>query len=1016
MTDRDNRGKRDVFAEIGASRQAYRDSTLVTPQPPVLPDIHLPVRDGDADRFEPTAKMSTSADLRRELMRQRRLHAPFLKNLAPECQVTRERVYIEEFNWRIQTDADKRDFQGVLAGTGEWECVHIPHFGEPLGRATTYYRTTFAVNETLRVYGALYVCFKGVDYKAHVFVNGTFVGSHEGFFAPFEFDFTDHAVTGENTLMVVVENDAIMLSNDSWGEDGGLYEGDKVYAATGPGYDEPEIGWHHCPPGMGIYQDVYVEARPAIFISDVFVRPIPGENRAEAWIEVTSRHTLSREIGVELSVFGRNFRKTVVKRQACDIPNPAGPGVNYYRISVEMPNHRLWWPESPWLYQMHVRVTDVFTGQVDEVDRQFGMRTFVLDENSVPKGRMYLNGREIRLRGANTMGHEQQCVMKRDWQQLIDDVLLAKICNMNFWRLTQRPVHSEIYEICDRLGLMTQTDLPLFGVVRRNQWAECVRQAEEMERLVRSHPCNIMVTYINEPFPAAQGKPHRNMLRDEMESMFEAASHAVRLSNPDRVIKPVDGDYDPPAEGLPDNHCYCGWYNGHGVQIGMLHKGYWQPVKPGWMYGCGEFGSEGLDPVELMRRRYPAHWLPQSRAEEKTWSPDRITKSQNGRFHYMWYETPKTLKGWVESSQTHQAWVTRLMTEAFRRNKDMVTFAIHLFIDAFPSGWMKTIMDVERQPKKAFFVYRDALTPLMVSLRSDRLAYFAGEKITVEAWVCNDLETVPDSTSLRYQLVIDGRTIQSGMTKAKVEPMTPTFQGYLDFSAPAVSDRCEAEVQLALTAEDGSVLHHTSLSVSLFPALATAKSKTVRVYGTSDGPAARLAADLGCEIVFGGTSTADETILMDDISASSIPEWGALADSVRGGASLILLCILPGTHKVFGSKVVVSECGMGERNFVNCGTGHPIVSDFLTNDFKFWFDPRCDYATPMLSTVFQASGFRPILTSGNGDWQGDWGPALAAAEKRVGQGSVRICQVELAGRIERNPVAQVFARRLLALD
>ena len=35
------------------------------------------------------------------------------------------------------------------------------------------------------------------------------------------------------------------------------------------------------------------------------------------------------------------------------------------------------------------------------------MREFRQDEDSTPKGKFYLNGREIRLRGANTMGFEQ---------------------------------------------------------------------------------------------------------------------------------------------------------------------------------------------------------------------------------------------------------------------------------------------------------------------------------------------------------------------------------------------------------------------------------------------------------------------------------------------------------------------------------------------------------------------------------------------------------------------------------
>jgi hypothetical protein len=46
----------------------------------------------------------------------------------------------------------------------------------------------------------------------------------------------------------------------------------------------------------------------------------------------------------------------------------------------------------------------------------------------------------------------------------------------------------------------------------------------------------------------------------------------------------------------------------------------------------------------------------------------------------------------------------------------MVSFAIHLFIDAWPAGWMKTIMDFRRQPKPAYFAYRDALAPLAAQL------------------------------------------------------------------------------------------------------------------------------------------------------------------------------------------------------------------------------------------------------------------------------------------------------------
>lgn len=118
------------------------------------------------------------------------------------------------------------------------------------------------------------------------------------------------------------------------------------------------------------------------------------------------------------------------------------------------------------------------------------------------------------------MGFEQQDVMNGNFNQLIDDILLAKLCNMNFLRLTQRPVQEEIYDYCDRLGIMIQTDLPLFGVMRKTKFAEGVRQAEEMEKLVRSHPCCIVDTFINEPFANGRDEPHRHMTRDEMEDFL----------------------------------------------------------------------------------------------------------------------------------------------------------------------------------------------------------------------------------------------------------------------------------------------------------------------------------------------------------------------------------------------------------------------------------------------------------------------------------------------------------------
>lgn len=999
----------DVFAQIALTGQKARNASLVVNPPPAKPKRKLPASKHDPKAaFKAPADIDTADKLAAELARQRRRHAPFLLDLAPPMEPTRLVLNLEQFDWRVESPAGQPD--------QAWQSVRIPHYGPPLGPAVTYYRSGFEVSQAMLDKGCLMACFDGVDYKAHVFVNGSYVGSHEGFFAPFEFDITSVARLGPNTLLVKVQNDAIMLGNGSWMHDGEAPEGDKVYAASGLGYDEPTVGWHHCPPAMGIYQAVRIEARPAVHVHDLFVRPQPEQERAEVWIEVRSAHTLQRTVAVDLAIMGQNFRK-LAHRSRHELGD-AGAGINFYRVGVDLPKPRLWEPDSPWLYQLQVRLHDLKAGTVDAASRQFGMRSFRMDVESQPKGQLFLNGQPIRLRGANTMGFEQQDVMHADWDRLIDDILLAKICHMNFLRLTQRPVQRQVYDYCDRLGLMTQTDLPLFGYLRTTQFCEAVRQAGEMERLVRSHPCNIMVSYINEPFEAESGKrKHRHLTRPELESFFTAADQAVRLANPDRVIKAVDGDYVPPGPGLPDNHCYCCWYNGHGVDIGKLNRGYWQAVKPGWNYGCGEFGAEGLDNLDVMLQHYPKDWLPPNADEERTWMPDRIVMAQTGRMHYMWFDTQHSVKDWIAAGQAHQAWGTRLMTEAFRRDPRMVSIAIHLFIDAFPSGWMKSIMDVHRSPKPAYFEYRRALAPLMVSLRTDRYAFLSGEAMDLEAWVCNDLNAAPAGAYLHYQMEMNGKVIFASKAPASVPVNSSRVQGSLALKAPPVNGRATVTVRLGLLDRRGKVLASCATELAVF-AQPAALDLPVRIVGQRNGQSAQLARELGLRANFSSPLRSARTILVDGRAWAENRQ--AVEQAADAGALVVVLDLPAGMHELAGSQVRVADHGAGSYHFASRATGHPLVEGFESLDFRFWHDDEAGYVKPFLPRSFRGEGWDAILTSGDqasrDTWfAGDrWEPSLAAAQRALGSGLVRLCQVQLARRTRGNPAARILAQRLLS--
>lgn len=284
----------------------------------------------------------------------------------------------------------------------------------------------------------------------------------------------------------------------------------------------------------------------------------------------------------------------------------------------------------------------------------------------------------------------------------------------------------------------------------------------------------------------------------------------VKYNNPDRVIKHVDGDYDPPSTDMPDNHCYPMWYNGHGIDIGLLNKGYWIPAKPDWYHGCGEYGAEGLDFAEVMKNDYPKEWM------TEPFDPCNIIGAQTGNFHYFFYDTPDSLEEWVEKSQKHQEYATSFMTEAFRRDNRMVSQAIHLFIDAWPSGWMKTIMDCKRNPKPAYFAYRNALEPLHISLRCDKYTYYEGEQITVEAFICNDTDYEGECT-VTYELYDQkGQMIRGARTRATAEYCGVSRADDAVFTIDKVKDREKFTLKAILSDTEGNAIDYNQITLEVF--------------------------------------------------------------------------------------------------------------------------------------------------------------------------------------------------------
>lgn len=1036
----------DFFADMAAGMDdAPRRPEMEAVPAPVLPPRELSTQ-GKPGLAPPPAheKLDSHEKMNRRVAELREHYEPFLRDLTPSDPDARPTRWLERFDFRFEEDADKADVQRPYTDAGDWETVDIPHYRGPVGPWAAYYRTTFTADDALRSRGRVWLRFKAVDYKCQVFVNGRYVGGHEGLFAPFGFDITDVLRDGEaeQTLLVRVENDAKQqgsFGNRPWEGYGAAIpeyyqlDGDKVYAGTGQGWDSPldpdgtpgRGGWTHCPPGAGIWQPVYLEARPTTGIDDLWVRPFPDRDAAELWLE-TWRSDFSRTpTAVELTAYPNNFEGEPVSIGRRELAM-AGPKRSVYRLAFHLPGFRWWTIDEPNLYTLRVRliceeVCEENSGEaIDTQDVTFGMRSFTQDEQAGPEntraGTFYLNGQPIVLRGTNEMGNLSVPIQEGNPEQTIEDLLIGKAAHLNYWRITQRPVQREVYDLCDRLGVLFQTDLPMFGTLRQSCVEETARQAGEMERLVRRHPAAVVSSFINEPTPERNtiAKRHRVVDRATMEDFFEVCIRYTRLYNPDRVIKCADGDYDPPPRhGMLDEHAYVCMHEDHGVEVGKLHKGELFPIKAGWRCGVGEYGAEAIEPLHTMRKLYPAAWLPED-DDDTTWTPDRIPFCQAWGWHHQWYDEQDTIKDWIAASHHHQDWAVRFMQEGFRRRADIInSTTIHLLINSRPNNWLKSLVSVDREPMAGYFALADANTPLAVNLRTDRHALTGGDNLEAELWVLNDTTASPEGLSAVYWITRGDEVLMIDRCDAEAKPVGAAYQGTLHWATPSVEAPTPITMHAALLDAQGHVLHDHRVNLTLWPGVdrSLLAGRRVAILGREGDRAWRLAEAFGGSPRPWHESEPPDLVLAD--SADAARGAAASLDAyLHDGGAFYGLWQPPGSAWPIGGHGVHVEPGRGHQ-FVSRKTGHPIVEGLDPFHFSFWYDHERGRIAHLNQGHLAGDGLRPITLTGKGTWYSPRAMLPATAERAVGRGRAIFDQVTAAERMPGEPRAAAYLSRVL---
>lgn len=343
-----------------------------------------------------------------------------------------------------------------------------------------WYWRKFKVNDASYCEGRCLLRFWAVDYLADVWVNGVYIGGHEGGETPFTLDVTDTIKPcAENLLAVRVLNpgnepiDGIKLQQTP-------HRNKVIPYVTGGSYNHG-----------GIMQPVELLCVPSVRIADVFVSPEAATGLIR--LQVVVRNDTGNRIAGSLSVsIAPAAGGNVLNTESFNYEFPPGDCVLDMESHVDEP--RLWSLDDPYLYRVTINLSA--DGKNDEYSVRCGFREFCFRDDY-----FRLNGRRIFLRSAHTGNHYpigMQC--PHDMELLRRDLYFAKTMGFNMVRFIAGLAWPSQLDFCDELGLMVYEESYAGWCLEDSpQMAERFdRSTSEMIRRDRNHPSLVIWGLLNE--------------------------------------------------------------------------------------------------------------------------------------------------------------------------------------------------------------------------------------------------------------------------------------------------------------------------------------------------------------------------------------------------------------------------------------------------------------------------------------------------------------------------------------
>ena len=627
----------------------------------------------------------------------------------------------------------------------EWQDINVPANwflqGQDL-HGVVWYQRHFVPDAELKD-KVVSLVFEGVDYAADVWLNGRYLGFHEGYFQPFSFQVSDQLRLGKDNTLTVRVNSPQEEPGPDWSLNKRLIKGIFSHHDTRPGGAWSDRGQEQNT--GGIWAPVYLQVSEKVTIETVKVTPHVKleDDSAIAAVDVAiaSPNETPQVVNIQLQLEPENFSGE--SGEPIQVSRQLQPGDNHFTLYLNQSHPKLWQPwdqGEPSLYKLKLSLI-----QADRVlDRRqsvFGFRSITFD----PQAQVWrLNGQRLFLRGTNYIASQWLSEMTPEKYQA--DVDLMKQANINTVRVHAHIEAQAFYDLCDRAGLLVWQDFPLqWGYSEKLEFvAEAVRQGTDMINLLFNHPSIFAWSLHNEPPWDADWMQYKYETYDpeqnkELDNLLFAK------------LQPLDSTRYLHKASVVSEHPWWGWYSN------TLEE-YAEPTEEPLIT---EFGAQALPNLRSLKRLFnDAELWPDTDAEWEKWKYHNFQPHET--FNIAQVPMGETPQAFVENTQQYQSDLIQFAAEAYRRQRYQPVAAIFqfMFVENWPSiNW--GIVDYWRQPKPGYKALQRAYQPTLPSISAEKMNWNSQEPIELALWVINDRWTEFSNAKLRYTLRRGSATLLS---------------------------------------------------------------------------------------------------------------------------------------------------------------------------------------------------------------------------------------------------------------